>query len=128
MSEESDWEEVRALEVQLHRGQALELTDVVSDLLRRAAQQVALADADTERGLRSPLDAATLLTEIRRRIREGSRRLSRAIVDADRRRNAGDIQGARQILEEVLAVEVVPLYRQTAQTQLEALQDPTARP
>ncbi len=123
MSEASDWEEVRELEVQLHRGQALELTDVVIDLLRRAARQVALADADTARGLRSPSEAATLVTEIRRRIREGSRRLSRAIVDADRRKNAGDIQGARQIFADLLAVEVVPLYRQTAQTQLEALDE-----
>ncbi len=123
MSEASDWEEVRELEVQLHRGQALELTDVVIDLLRRAARQVALADADTARGLRSPSEAATLVTEIRRRIREGSRRLSRAIVDAERRKNAGDIQGARQIFADLLAVEVVPLYRQTAQTQLEALDE-----
>lgn len=123
MSEASDWEEVRELEVQLHRGQALELTGVVIDLLRRAARQVALADTDTARGLRSPSDAATLVTEIRRRIREGSRRLSRAIVDADHRKNAGDLQGARQIFADLLAIEVVPLYRQTAQTQLEALDE-----
>jgi DUSAM domain-containing protein len=123
MSEASDWEEVRELEVQLHRGQALELTDGVIDLLRRAARQVALADVETARGLRSSSDAATLVTEIRRRIREGSRRLSRAIVDADHRKNAGDIQGARRIFTDLLAIEVVPLYRQTAQTQLEALDE-----
>jgi hypothetical protein len=97
MSEDSDWEEMRELEVQLNKGPSLELTDVVSDLLRRAARQVALADADTLMGLR--------------------------IVDADRRKSAGDIQGARQILKDVLAVEVVPLYRQVAQTQLDALDE-----
>jgi DUSAM domain-containing protein len=123
MSEALDWEAVRELEAALHRGQSLELSDDVLDLLRRAAQQVALADAETVQGLRSPADAATLVTEIRRRIREGSRRLSRAIVDADRRKNAGDIQGARQLLVDLLAVEVVPLYRQTAQAQLEALDE-----
>ena len=123
MSEEFDWEEVRELEVHLHRGHSLELTEEVNALLRRAARQVALADAETERSLRSPSDATALVTEIRKRIREGSRRLSRAIVDADRRKSAGDIQGARQVLEDVLAVEVVPLYRQTVQTQLNALDE-----
>lgn len=123
MSEARDWEAVRELEAALHRGQSLELTDDVLDLLRRAAQQVALADSETLQGLRSPSDAATLVTEIRRRIREGSRRLSRAIVDSDRRKKAGDIQGARQLLVDLLAVEVVPLYRQSAQAQLEGLDE-----
>jgi DUSAM domain-containing protein len=33
------------------------------------------------------------------------------------------VEGARQILEDVLAVEVVPMYRQIAQTQLDALDE-----
>ncbi|WP_075004921.1 DUSAM domain-containing protein [Stigmatella aurantiaca] len=123
MSEASDWDDVRVLEIQLQRGQPLELTDVVIGLLRRAARQVALTDAESTQGLCSPSDAATLVKEIRRRIREGSRRLSRAIVEADRRKGVGDVQGARQIFVELLSVEAVPLYRQTAQTQLEALDD-----
>jgi DUSAM domain-containing protein len=121
MSEEADWEEVRALAEQIERGQPPELTAEVSELLRRAARQVALSDDDAEQGLRSPSDAATLVAKISRRIRVGSRRLSRAIVDASRLQNAGDIQGARKLFEDVLAVEVVPLYREIAQTQLNAL-------
>lgn len=121
MNEETDWEEVRALAEQLERGQPLELSAAVCALLRRAAQQVALSDDDAAQGLRSPSDAATLVAKISRRIRVGSRRLSRAIVDASRRQEAGDIQGARKLFEDVLAVEVVPLYREIAQTQLNAL-------
>src|SRR5687767_4791880 len=122
MSEETDWEEVRRLAEQLERGQPLELTAAVSGLLRRAARQVALSDDDAAQGLRSPSDAATLVAKISRRIRVGSRRLSRAIVDASRLQDAGDRQGARKLFEDVLAVEVVPLYREIAQTQLNALE------
>ena len=110
MSEETDWEELRELAEQLERGQPLELTASVCDLLRRAAPQVALSDDDAAQGLRSPSDAASLVGKISRRIRVGSRRLSRAIVDASRLQDAGDIQGARKLFEDVLAVEVVPLY------------------
>ncbi len=49
--------------------------------------------------------------------------MSRAIVDANRLNDAGDTQGARTLMEDVLAVEVVPLYRQIAQTQLDALKE-----
>ncbi|HZI06211.1 MAG TPA: DUSAM domain-containing protein [Archangium sp.] len=121
MNEETDWEEVRALAEQLERGQPLELSAAVCDLLRRATRQVALSDDDAAQGLRSPSDAATLVAKISRRIRVGSRRLSRALVDASRRQEAGDVQGARKLFEDVLAVEVVPLYREIAQTQLNAL-------
>lgn len=123
MNEETDWEEIRGLAEQLERGQPLELSTTVCDLLRRVVRQVALSHDDAEQGLRSPSEAATLVAKISRRIRVGSRRLSRAIVDASRRQEAGDIQGARKLFEDVLAVEVVPLYREIAQTQLNALED-----
>ncbi|WNG13305.1 DUSAM domain-containing protein [Cystobacter fuscus] len=122
MSEETDWEELRALAEQLERGQPLELTAAVCELLRRTVRQVALSDDDAAQGLRSPSDAATLVAKISRRIRVGSRRLSRAIVDASRLQEAGDTQGARKLFEDLLAVEVVPLYREIAQTQLNALE------
>lgn len=121
MNEETDWEEIRRLAEQLDRGQPLELRETVCDLVRRVTRQVALSEDDAERGLRSPSDAAALVAKISRRIRVGSRRLSRAIVDASRRKEAGDIEGARKLFEDVLAVEVVPLYREIAQTQLNAL-------
>ena len=123
MSEETDWEEIRELAERLERGQPIELTASVCELLRRAARQVALSDDDATQGLRSPSDASILVTKISRRIRVGSRRLSRAIVDASRLQDAGDIQGARKLFEDVLAAEVVPLYREIAQTQLNALEE-----
>jgi DUSAM domain-containing protein len=83
---------------------------------------VALSDDDATQGLCSPSDAATLVAKISLKIRVGSRRLSRAIVDASRLQDAGDRQGARKLFEDVLAVEVVPLYREIAQTQLNAFE------
>jgi DUSAM domain-containing protein len=124
MSEQSDWDEVRELEARIQRREPLELTEAVNALLLRAARQVAIPDEGASKGLRSPTEASALITEISRRIREGSRRLSRALVDAERRRAAGDVRGARELLERVLAVEVVPLYRSSVQVTLDALRGP----
>lgn len=122
MNEETDWEEVRRLAEQLARGEPLELGTAECELLRRVTRQVALSEEDAVQGLRSPADAAVLVAKISRRIRTGSRRLSRAIVEASRHQEAGDTRGARKWFEDVLSVEVVPLYREIALTQLKALE------
>jgi DUSAM domain-containing protein len=76
--------------------------------------------------LLSPAGAETLVREMCRRIFEGSRRLSRALVDSARRKKAADVAGARAVLEAVLAVEVVPLYREQAEIALAHVDDPEA--
>ncbi|MET0404025.1 MAG: DUF2379 family protein [Cystobacter sp.] len=58
---------------------------------------------------------------------EGSQRLSRAFADSDRRKKAGDVAGAREVLEGALAVEVVPLYRKHATTMLDYVDEPEDR-
>jgi DUSAM domain-containing protein len=47
----------------------------------------------------------------------------RAISEANRCKDAGDIEGARRILQGVLAVESVPLYRQHAEAELSYLEE-----
>jgi DUSAM domain-containing protein len=122
MTGEVDWDPIRALAQRvLERGEALELTEETRTLLKRSAQEVAISLADAEDALRSISSATTLLREIRGRIREGSNRLSDALHRAYRMRDVGDIEGARKQLEEVLAVEVVPLYREEAEIVLEKL-------
>lgn len=122
MTEETDWDELRALAQQvLERGAALELTDATSSLLRRTAQQVAISRADAEASLRSLSTATLLLREIRRRIRDGSNRLSDALHQAYRLRDQGDLKGARRLMEDLLQIEVVPLYREQAEILLEEL-------
>jgi DUSAM domain-containing protein len=127
MTEDTDWDELRALAQQvLERGAALEVTESTRALLLRTAQQVAISQADAESALHSLSTATTLLGEIRRRIREGSNRLSDSLHRAYRLRDRGDLKGARSVMEDLLQVELVPLYREQAEILLEELaqQDP----
>ena len=115
------WNQLWHLEDQVRRGEALKLTEDVRDLLRRAAPTVAIHETEAERDLASAERATELLREIRARIREGSSRLSDALHRMYSLRNAGDLDGACQQMRGLLAVEVVPLYRDIAQGQLEQL-------
>jgi DUSAM domain-containing protein len=124
MDQPHDWDRVLGLYARLERNEALELNADVCDLYRRVARDVAISDDETERALLTPAGAETLVREMRRRIFEGSRRLSRAFAESDRRKKAGDVAGAREVLEGVLAAEVVPLYRQHATTMLDYVGEP----
>jgi DUSAM domain-containing protein len=124
MNEPHDWDRVLGLYARLERNEGIELDADVRDLCRRVARDVALSHEDVESALLTPAGVETLVREMRRRIFEGSRRLSRAIAESDRRKKARDVAGAREVLEGVLAVEVVPLYRQHATTMLDYVDDP----
>jgi DUSAM domain-containing protein len=121
-AQKEDWEQVRELESQLQRGRPLELTDAVRGLLKRVAVQVALSSADAERGLRSPEEAAVLVGQMRRRIREGSERVGQAMLDAASRAAEGNMRSARLMLKEALAAEVVPYYRESLEALLHELE------
>jgi DUSAM domain-containing protein len=119
MTAELDWGPIRVLGQRvIERGEPLELTDEVRSLLRRSASEVAISPEDAENALHSVPTATTLLGEITRRIREGSDRLCKAELRADDLQDAGDLDGACRLMEEVLAVEVVPHYRRIAESQL----------
>lgn len=119
-----DWDKVLGLYARLERNESLALTTDVCDLCRRVARDVAIRDDDAEHALLTSGGVETLVREIRRRIFEGSRRLSRAFAESDRRKQVGDSVGAREVLEGVLAVEVVPLYRQHVTTMLDYVDEP----
>ncbi|ATB34678.1 hypothetical protein CYFUS_000085 [Cystobacter fuscus] len=122
MTEETDWEELRTLAQDVFEsGAPLELTDETRALLSRTAQQVAISQQDAEDALRGLSTATTLLREIRQRIRDGSHRLGDALDRAGTRQRKGDLDGAQQAMRDLLAVEVVPLYRKHAEVQLEEL-------
>ncbi|WP_095983574.1 DUSAM domain-containing protein [Cystobacter fuscus] len=124
MDEPHDWDKVLGLYARLERNEGIEPNAEVHDLCRRVARDVAISHDDAERALRTSSGAETLIREMRRRIFEGSRRLSRALVDSARRKKAGDVAGAKEMLEAVLAVEVVPLYREQAEIALDYVDDP----
>ncbi len=122
MTEETDWDEAWHLEQQVFvKGVPLELTEDIRALLLRTARQVAIGDEEARVALQHESTAAALLREIRRRIREGSHRLSGVLDRYYPLRDAGDLEGARKLMEDLLAVEVVPLYREQAEILLEKL-------
>jgi DUSAM domain-containing protein len=124
MTDESeiDWSPIRALARRVvEEGEALELGDDTRALLRSGAREVAIHSEDTEDALRSVSAATALLREIQRRMDDGNDRLSEAHLRAQRLRDAGDFPGARKALEDALAVEVVPLYREQLEIQIEKL-------
>lgn len=122
MNEQHDWDKVLEWEKRLDQGAVLDLSPEVADLIRRVARDVAIPEEEAQRALFTPAAAAMLIREMSRRIREGSRRLMRAISEANRCKDAGDTAGARKLLEGVLAVEIVPLYRQHAEAELSYLE------
>lgn len=110
-----DWDPIRALAQRvLERGESLELSEDVRALLRRSAREVAIPTEDVKQALRSPRTATALLRKIRQRLNAGSRRFGSAQSRAYRLRDAGDLDGARKAMEAVIAVEVVPFYRELA--------------
>jgi DUSAM domain-containing protein len=121
VTEETDWEDLRTLAREVEEGASLELTDERCALLLRTAQQVAISQQDAEDALRGLSTATSLLQEIRRRIREGSRRRGDALDRVCPLQEKGDYTGAQQVMRDVLTVEVVPLYRAQAQITLEKL-------
>lgn len=118
---EGDWHLIRVLDNRIQQGEALALTDDVRDLLRRTAPTVAVSTAELEAALTTVESTTSLLREMRRRITEGSHRLGDALHLMYRFRDKGDLEGARQQMRDVLAVEVVPFYREIAEGQLDDL-------
>jgi DUSAM domain-containing protein len=119
MTAKIDWDPIRRLAQQVLEQRApLELTDEVRSLLRRSAEEVAIPAEEAEKALGTLRTARALLRKISRRIQVGSDRIGKARSQAYRLRDAGKLKAARQHMEKVLAVEVVPLYREHAENVL----------
>ena len=122
MTPRPHWDAIRALSRRvLREGAPLILTDDVRALLLQTASEAAVPDAAA--ALQTDAGALELLVECARRITDGSNRLVDALYRMHRLQDAGDWEGARQQMREVLAVEVVPFYRETAQGQLDDMAD-----
>ena len=122
MSARINWDSTRefARRVLVH-GEPLDLTEDTRALLLRTAQEVGIGPQEAEEALRGVEMATTLLKEAMRRINEGSDRITRALRRMSDLRDKGDLDGACQQMRDVLAVEVVPLYRKQADKRLEEL-------
>ena len=122
VSDEINWGPIRDLAQRvLERHEPLELSDDTRALLLKSAHEVAIGQQDADDALRNRPTATALLREIRQRIREGSRRLSSARDRVEELQQKGDLNGARHVIRDLLAVEVVPLYREQAEILLDEL-------
>jgi DUSAM domain-containing protein len=119
------WGQVRALALRAQQGKSLELRDDVRGFLRQTGPSVALSEADVEEALQTVESTVVLLGRMVKRMDDGKQRLSQALYQMIRCQEAGDLAGARQRMREVLAVEVVPLYRRAAEENLANLDEPT---
>jgi len=119
-----DRPQLAVLAQRIQQGHALELTDDLCALLRRTAPTAAISEAETGAALKSPDGAEALTGMILSRFQSAERRFLRAMYRMTSRRDAGDLEGARQQMRDVLAVEVVPLYREMAEEQLRGLDSP----
>ncbi|WP_375746475.1 DUSAM domain-containing protein [Corallococcus interemptor] len=119
MYEDVNWDEVRALAARVESGEALVLTPDVRGILLRTAREVAIPEADAQAAIQDVTTATALLHEERGRIRSSSMRMMTARSEVRRLRQEGDTAGARKVMEDLLAVEVVPLYRELAEIALE---------
>ncbi|MFY0574122.1 DUSAM domain-containing protein [Cystobacter fuscus] len=119
-----DRQQLAALEQRIQRGHALELTDDLRDLLRQTAPTAAIREAETEESLKSPDGAEALMRMILSRFRKSERRFLNSMYRMTSLRDSGDLEGARQQMRDVLAVEIVPQYRRMAEEQLRGLDNP----
>ncbi|WP_141619056.1 DUSAM domain-containing protein [Myxococcus sp. AB036A] len=123
MPTQRDWDAVKDLSRRITDPVQPFLTTETRALVQATAHDVGILPDETTRALQDDESAAVLVREIASRISTGSRRLSRTLVEVDRRRDAGDLEGARQLLQDVLAVEVVPHYVDILNTYLQAVDD-----
>ncbi|MFL5346194.1 MAG: DUSAM domain-containing protein [Hyalangium sp.] len=112
----------------LDQGKPLNLTMGMRAFLRNAASEVAISQAETKEALASPKSAGALLRKIVERRQKGTKRLTRALVRMMALRDAGDLDGARQQMRDLLAVEVVPLCRRAAEENLARMDEPPPAP
>ncbi|HZH17213.1 MAG TPA: DUSAM domain-containing protein [Archangium sp.] len=123
-----DRDQLAVLERRVQQGHALELTDDLTALLRRTAPTAGISEAETEEAFKSPGGAEAIMAVILSRFRDGKKRLTHAMFRMTSLRDAGDFEGARQQMRDVLAVETVPRFRQAAEEQLLGLDSPPPEP
>lgn len=107
----NDWVQLPALVLRVRRSLPLELTEDLRAYVQRAAASAALDETETQAALTSPERTGPLLEKVLRLRLEGSERTLRVLHRMFDLEDAGDVPGARQLLLETLAVEVIPTCR-----------------
>lgn len=112
------WEKLRTLHAQTPKGKSVGLSRSVIHLMRRVAPSVGVSNEELEVALAHPRRATALVREMWERVRVGSDRIGDALDKMYDLQEVGDLAGARKVMSAVLAVEVVPLYRDIAANEI----------
>ncbi|MBZ4417903.1 DUF2379 family protein [Myxococcus sp. RHSTA-1-4] len=116
------WEYVIAMEQWISPEGTLELPGEDRAQVQLVAMELVIPEAEVYTSLRTPAGTAALVREVRRRAREGGKRYSSALSDVHDLQEAGDAEGARKVLEEYIAGESIPRYREWAEAELNDLE------
>lgn len=119
--ESGDWDALRSLADEARATGRIVASPEQRELLQRTAGEVALLAEQTAEWIASAEGTARLVLEVWRRIRNGSRKLSRAIAKAREHRDAGRLEEARRVLQRVIDDEQAPFCRESAAAELQAL-------
>lgn len=116
------WDQVIAMKRWISPEGRLELPGEDRAQVQSVALQMMIAEAEVYTSLLTPEGTAALVREIDRRVREGGKRYSSALGDVRDLQEADDTDGARKVLEEYIASEPIPRYREWAETELKDLE------
>jgi DUSAM domain-containing protein len=110
------------MEQWISREGTLELPGEDRAQVQSVALELMVPEAEVYTSLRTPQGTAALVREVRRRVREGGKRYSSVLGDVRDLQEVDDTTGARKVLEEYIASETLPRYRQWAEAELKELE------
>ncbi|WP_275900362.1 DUSAM domain-containing protein [Pyxidicoccus trucidator] len=116
------WDQVIAMEKWISPEGRLELPGEDRAQVQSVALQMTIAEAEVYTLLLTAEGTAALVREVRRRVIDGGKRYSSTLGDVRDLQEAEDPEGARKVLEEYIANEPIPRYREWAETELKDLE------
>lgn len=115
--EDGDWDRLEELELDEKTG-TLDPDAACREFLVRVAPTVGFTREEAAVALTTPEGAGRFVLEARRRIRDGSHRLSRAIIRRAELCEQGRPDEARPAFEAIIREDPVLFYRELAETEL----------
>jgi DUSAM domain-containing protein len=119
--EEGDWDRLYGLEQQVKQDGGLHPDEACREFLVRVAPTVGFTRDEAAAAIATAEGISRFVLEARRRIRDGSHRLSRALDREAELLEQGRLDEARLVFEAIMQDDPVPFYRELADTRLAKL-------
>jgi DUSAM domain-containing protein len=124
MPEEGDWDRLYELEQQVNQNGGLDPDASCRELLVRVAPTVGFTREEAATAIATVEGAGRFVLEARSRIREGSHRLTKAIIRRAELCEQGRPDEARPLFEAIIRDDPIPFYRELAENELWKLDHP----